>query len=199
MAADANATRLFFGPTARSLPRGQGYLGVYEFVLPFLQVGVTDHLSIGAGTPLFFGSGAHPFWFTPKFQVYGGGAAQAAVGVIHLTNLEDEGSLGIAYGVTTVGSADRAVSIGAGWAYSRVDDDEGNAAVAMVAGEYRVHPRVKLITENYAFSGGGILTGGVRFLGDHLSADLALVAPVGADEFVVGPLVNFVWTFGQGR
>ena len=36
--ADPNPTRLFFGPTARSLKPGTGYVGVYEIVLPFVQV-----------------------------------------------------------------------------------------------------------------------------------------------------------------
>ena len=41
---DPNRTRLFFGPTARSLPKGRGYVGVYELVMPFVQVGVTDRI-----------------------------------------------------------------------------------------------------------------------------------------------------------
>ena len=32
---DPNATRLLFAPTARMLPRGGGYLGDYEVVMPF--------------------------------------------------------------------------------------------------------------------------------------------------------------------
>ena len=71
--ADPNQTRLFFGPTGRSLKRGQTYLGVYEFGLPFVQVGITDRISVGGGTPLFFGEGesSRPFWITPKVQLIG--------------------------------------------------------------------------------------------------------------------------------
>src|SRR5262245_40914442 len=68
--ADQNRTRLFFGPTGRSLKQGEAYLGVYEFLLPFVQVGITDRISFGGGTPLFFGEGSgRPFWITPKVQV----------------------------------------------------------------------------------------------------------------------------------
>jgi len=42
--ADPNPTRLFFGPTARSLKQGAGYFGVYEILLPFVQVGLTDRI-----------------------------------------------------------------------------------------------------------------------------------------------------------
>ncbi len=33
---DPNRTRLLFSPTARSIPRGTGYLAVYEVFLPFV-------------------------------------------------------------------------------------------------------------------------------------------------------------------
>jgi hypothetical protein len=80
--ADANATRLLFAPTGRSLKKGEGYIGVYEFLLPFVQVGITDRLTIGAGTPLiFFGDEtSRPVWVTPKYQFYTGSRTSAAVG-----------------------------------------------------------------------------------------------------------------------
>ena len=55
MRSDPNVTRLFFGPTGRSLKKGQTYLGVYEFLMPFVQYGITDRISIGGGTPFVFG------------------------------------------------------------------------------------------------------------------------------------------------
>ena len=58
--ADPNATRLFFAPTGRALRKGEGYFGVYEIVLPFVQAGITDRISSGAGTPLIFGAYAEP-------------------------------------------------------------------------------------------------------------------------------------------
>jgi hypothetical protein len=195
--ADANPTRLFFGPTGRSLPRGTGYVGVYEVMLPFVQVGVTDRISLGGGTPLIFGSDAeHPFWFTPKVQVLSLKSTQAAVGVMHFLNIDD-GNFGVAYGAVTQGSADTAVTVAAGYAYetSSTDDIE-NPGVFMIGLEHRVSRRTKLISENYIFSGAGLVSFGVRFLGEHLSADLALVVPVGADEVVAFPMVNFVWQFG---
>ena len=64
---DPNLTRLFFAPTGRSLKKGEAYFGVYELFLPFVQVGVTDRFSIGAGTPLVFGNDfERPVWITPS-------------------------------------------------------------------------------------------------------------------------------------
>jgi hypothetical protein len=192
--ADPNPTRLFFAPTGRSLRRGETYLGVYEIVLPFVQVGITDRISIGGGTPLVFGfDGEHPFWITPKVQILNLPKTQLAGGIMHFMNVGD-GSFGIAYGVVTQGSADSAVTLGAGYAYERYGENDG-AGVAMLGGEHRVSRGVKVITENYVWSGGGIATAGVRWMGERLSADLALAVPLGAGEVVAFPIVNFVYSF----
>jgi hypothetical protein len=194
--ADPNPTRLFFGPTGRSVPKGSGYLGVYEVFMPFVQVGLTDRISIGGGTPLFFGGGSdHPVWFTPKVQVVNRGRTQAAVGVMHFLNVDD-GQYGVAYAAVTHGTADSAVTVGAGWAYETTSlDDIDNPTVGMIGFERRMSRRTKLISENYLFSGGGAVSIGVRFFGERLSADLGLVVPLGIDEFIAFPMVNMVWKF----
>jgi hypothetical protein len=190
---DVHRSRLFFAPTGRSLDKGQVSVGVFEFLAPFVQVGVTDRFSIGGGTPLVFGidEDFRPFWFTPKFQVYDSEKAQAAVGVLQILNTSGDNG-GIAYGVGTFGDSDNALTVGAGLAYS--GDERGG--VVMVGGEGRVRNNLKLITENYVWKGGnGILSGGVRFLGERLSADLALAFPIGMDDFIAFPVVNFVYVF----
>lgn len=190
---DPNPTRLFFGPTARPLAKGQVYLGVYELFLPFVQVGITDRLSIGGGTPLVFGGGGdRPFWFTPKFTLVNGARTQVAAGAMHVLNIDGD-NLGIVYGAMTHGTRDSALSIGVGVAYERFED--ASPPILMVGGEHRVGRNLKLVSENYVFDGGGIISGGVRFMTGHLSADLGLAAPLGVDELVVFPMVNFVWTF----
>jgi hypothetical protein len=190
---DSHNTRLMFAPTGRSLRRGEGYLGFY-YILPFVQVGVTDRFSIGGGTPLVFGfdESERPFWITPKLQVLDAGQTQLALGAIHGFDLDGDGG-GIAYGVLTTGRADASVTAGAGVAYSM---DGGRAAVVMVGGERRIRRSVKILTENYIWQGGdGILSGGFRFFGERLSADLALAVPIGADALYAFPVVNFVYVF----
>jgi hypothetical protein len=184
---------LFFAPTGRSLRRGEVSFGVFQFLAPFVQVGVTDRFSMGGGTPLLFGfdESDRPFWLTPKFQVLDSTNAQAAVGVLHLFNIDGDGA-GIAYGVSTFGNTDNAGTVGAGLAYA--GDDRG--WVLMGGAEGRVSRHVKVMTENYVWkSGDGILSGGVRFLGERLSADLALAIPFGVSDFVAFPVVNFVYVF----
>jgi len=192
---DPNRTRLFFGPTARSLPQGRGYLGVYELVMPFVQVGVTDRITLGGGTPLIFGGGgdSHPFWFTPKVQLVRGERTQLAAGVMHLVFTGDEEPVGIVYGVATHGNPDASVTAGFGYGY---ESSDRGAWIVMVGGDKRLGRSVKLLGEGYLWQGGeGIVMGGVRFFGARLSADLGLVTTMGGDESFVFPVVNVVWTF----
>lgn len=194
-AEDPNPTRLFFGPTGRSLRAGTGYLGVYEVLLPFVQAGITDRISVGGGTPLFFGGDSeHPFWFTPKIQVLSLPMTQASVGVMHFLNVGD-GNFGVAYAAVTHGSRDNAITVAAGYAYERSSGDLDGVAIWMVGGERRISRRVKLISENYIGQEGGLASGGLRFMGEHLSSDLALVLPIGAGSNLVFPMVNFVYQF----
>jgi hypothetical protein len=190
---ESNPTRLFFAPTGRTLRRGAGYIGVYEVFYPFVEFGVTDRVTLGGGTPLIFGGdiGA-PFWFTPKVQVYRAERVQTAAGVIHVFGVGDK--LGIAYVTTTVGTPDSAFTGGLGMGYA---NGNGSAPIVMLGGENRVSRRVKILTENWFWSGGGFVSGGVRFLGESLSADVSLVVPlVDAEYLIAFPIVNFVWSFG---
>ena len=190
---DPNATRLFFGPTGRSLAKGTTYLGVYEFLMPFVQVGVTDRLSIGGGTPLVFGlqGGGRPFWVTPKLQLVNTADTQLAVGAFHVFDSNGDG--GVGYMVGTHGGADASVTVGAGLAYGSGGSRSG---VLMAGGERQVRRNMKLMTENYVWKdGNGVASAGVRFFSDRLSADLAIAVPIGADGLFAFPVVNFVYVF----
>jgi hypothetical protein len=192
---DPNRTRLFFGPTARALPRGRGYLGVYELFVPFVQVGVTDRITVGGGTPLVFGDDgdSRPFWLTPKVQLLRGERTQVAAGLMHFVFTGDEDPVGIAYGVVTHGTSDASVTGGFGYGYA---SSERESWIGMVGGDKRVGRGVKLLAEGYVWQGGeGILMGGVRLFGARLSADLGLATFVGGDDSFVFPIVNVVWTF----
>ena len=190
---DPHLTRLFFAPTGRSLPPGKVSFGMFGYMMPFIQVGVTERFSVGGGTPFFFGfeESDRPFWITPKFQVLDGERTQMAVGALHMVASGE--SVGIAYAVGSRGNPDNAATAGVGYAYTG-DGDGG--VVVMVGGERRVRNNLKFISENYMWKGGqGLLSGGVRFIGEHFATDIALVAPIGMDYLIVFPVVNFVYVF----
>ena len=196
---DPTPTRLFFAPTGRALKKGEAYLGVFQVLMPTLQVGVTDRISVGGGTPLiFFGGGDdgwdRPFWVTPKVQLLDSGRVQVATGVFHGLDGDGNGG-GIGYGVATVGGERASFTGGLGVAYA-TDGGSGRTVIAMIGGDRQVGRNVKIITENYIWKGGnGIVSVGFRFFGEQLSADLGLAAPLGDDELFLFPVVNFVYSF----
>lgn len=193
---DPNATRLFFAPTGRSLGQGQGYLSVYEVIMPFLAVGVTDRVALSGGTPLVFSADSERvFWFAPKLQVLRGSRFSAAIGALHfLSTAAGSEGVGVAYGVATFGTRDDALTVGAGYGYS--GSDFAAEPVLMVGGEARGSRSVKLISENYLLpSGTLLLSGGFRFFGERLTADLGLVMPTDGTDAAVFPLVNFVYNW----
>ena len=189
---DPNRTRLLFGPTGRSIPRGEAYLGVYQALVPFVQVGVTDRFSVGGGTPLIFDFSGWQrlYWITPKLQVYSDGRTHAAVGVFH--GFAGGDGAGIAYGVVTRETDGGALTVGAGMGYT----SEGHrGGVVMVGGEAPARRNIKWITENYLWRSTAVTSGGCRFFGEHLSADIAVGIAFTDDGPFAFPVVNFVYRF----
>lgn len=199
---DPNRTRLFFSPTGRSLPRGGGYFGVYELFVPFVTLGLTDRLLLAGGSPFYLGmltDEAPPVYFGPKVQVADAPSFRGALGGLTVFLPDDgNGSLfGIVYGVGTAGSADHALTGGIGWGY--VEDDFSSRPAVVLGGETRVSSSLKLITENLFVPGesGAILSAGVRFFGERLSADAGLIGFAGDGGDCCFPMVNFVYNFGR--
>lgn len=204
-APDPNATRLFFSSTARPLAKGEGYVSSYFLFFPMVAYGITDRITLAAGTPILPGGMGELWYFAPKVTVFERDNVAIAAGMLGfwVPNVDAGASFGIAYGAGTFGSRDKAVTMGAGWGYFSNDGttDFTSRPVFMIGGESRVSQGAKLISENWiAFDGAtmdGFVTGGVRFIGDRLSADLGLGAPIGGGCCL--PLVNFVYTFGQQK
>jgi hypothetical protein len=175
--------------------------------LPFVGVGITDRITLAGGTPIFPGAMGEVIYLAPKVTVVDRPTVDLALGSLAFFFVQsvDEGSIGILYGVGTFGEPDRALTFGTGWAFAL---DDGDAEVAdepvfVVAGETRVSRRAKLLTENwFALEGEafGVFSGGVRLLGDRLSADLGLGALVADGEATCClPILNFVFNFGRDR
>jgi hypothetical protein len=198
---DVNATRLFFGPTGRSLGGGEGYLSVFQLFFPFAAYGITDWLTVAAGTAVFPEVMFQLFYIAPKVRVASTPGFEAGVGVLALfLPRETRESAGIAYGVGSVGTPDRGLTFGAGWGFA--GGDVANRPALLIGGELRSGRMTKLLTENYLILTDtetvGILTGGIRFFGERLSADAGL--GMGVEDgraFCCLPVVNFVYNFGS--
>lgn len=199
---DPNATRLFFGPTGRPLGRGTGYFAVYELVMPFLSYGITDRISVSGGTPVMPGITGELLYFAPKVTLVTRPGLHLSAGAIAFSVPSEDESLGLAYGVGTIGSTDNAFTIGVGLPFIVGEEDElADRAVVMLGLESRTSRRTKLIGESYFVPGesGGLLALGTRFFGERLSADAGLGLWLGEDSECCVPIVNFVYVFGNQR
>ena len=202
-ARDPNGTRLFFGPTGRSLRSGEGYVGLFELFFSFGAIGVGDNLVLAGGTPVLPEVIGRVLYVAPKLRVASGDGFDLAVGALSffLTESLESGTLGVAYGVGTFGDGDNAATVGAGWGFALGDDAAvSNEPVFLVGGERRTSARVKLITENYFIVAGdglvGLYSGGVRFIGDRFSADLGVGGGFGAgDSFCCAPVLSASYVF----
>ena len=197
---DPSSNRMFFGPTGRTINAGDGYFAVFEVFFPAIGFGVTDRFSIAGGTLLLSDLGSErPFWIIPKLQLVDQDDFDFSVGALAISTLDsDFGSVGVMFGVATMGSENAAVTLGAGWGW--VDDDLASTPAILFGGESRVTRGVKLMTENYWIPTGDsddafLLTGGPRFMGDRLSADIAAAFTFDSGDIVLFPLVNFVWNW----
>ena len=196
--ADPNETRLFFGPTARTIPAGDAYLGVFELYLPFLAYGVTDRITLAGGAPLVFGDDLPLIlYLAPKLQLVRTDQVTASVGSLSFLLPDEEESLGVVYAVATAESGDgmSSFTFGGGWGYA--EGEVADDAVIMLGGDLRTSRSIKLLSENYFFTGEDIqlLSFGLRFVGERLSADLGLALPVDGEIEIALPLVNFVYSF----
>lgn len=192
-----NQTRLFFAPTGQMLKAGEGYFSDYEVLFPGVAYGVTDNISIGGGVSLIPSSiDEQLIYVTPKVGVSLAPKLHVALGLIAAT-IPGESPVGAVYGVGTVGDGDASVT--GGLAYGFAGSDFSSEFAVLVGGEKRVSRRIALVTENYfvpSSVGQPLVSGGVRFMSEKLTVDLALFNLLGHDAVFPGlPWVSFVYKF----
>lgn len=197
------ATRYFWSPNGYSLKKGEGYYQNVWILGNQAIYGLTNHLSAGIGMiPLFLFAGAStPVWLTLKYSVplvkdKVNITAGALVGTVIG---ESTGAIGILYGMSTFGSKDNNLSIGAGWAFA--DGQMAKIPTFNLNGMIRTGPKGYLLTENY-FIGTtdtflAILSFGGRRIIKHTGLDFGGFIPIGEDigTFVIIPWLGFTVPF----
>lgn len=200
-AEDPNVTRLFFTATGRPLRQGQGYFADYWLFFPFVAYGIADRLTMGGGVSLIPGAGEQLVYFAPKLTLVHEERASISAGVLAGTVTGEETWGGLLYGVGTFGTTDQAVTLGIGFAWGGGDIED--TPILLVGAETRVSGSIKLISENYIIPGiedAVLLSGGVRFFGERVAADLGFVTTPAAfddDGFPFLPWVGFAYNFGH--
>lgn len=189
---NANTTRLFFGPTGRTLAKGQGYFADYDVAIGSVTYGLTDRITLGGGG--FIVPSSNVWFLTPKVGIVRGDRVNVAAGAMW-GGVGTDGTAGIGYLVGTFGSEDHNITAGVGrfFVKAKTVGDE----LFMVGGETRVSRRLSLVSENYFVTGNDPLVSyGVRVLGEKFSVDLAFFNVAGGGVGFPGiPYVDFVVRF----
>ncbi len=180
------SSRYFFSPNGYGLKKGEGYYQNVWVVYNQASIGITDNISIGAGTiPLFLlAAPFSPVWIVPKLSVpIVENKFNLGAGALLGTVVGEEGtSFGIVYGLGTVGSPDRNASLGVGFGFA--GSDFLSTPVISFSALYRITKNGYLLTENYFmnindYSVGLIMLGG-RSMIRRVGLDYGLVIPAAA-------------------
>lgn len=189
---DPNTTRLFFAPTARSIKSGCGYFADYIIFFPTVAYGITDNIAISGGVSLIPGAKRQVWFLAPKISYNISPALDTAIGAFLLDPPGDENSELLGYGVMTYG--DRRQSLTLGYALSLESNSEDNH-ILIVGGDLQLSNRIKLITENWIFlheDKPQVFSAGIRFFGERMAVDLALISVAEMWEEESWPMVPWV-------
>jgi len=195
---DSHDTRLFFGPTGRTLHEGEGYFSDYWLFFGNVAYGVTDRLMVGVGMSLFPSSSFFSdniYYVMPKVALVQHERFNLSLGgLVGFAGRGTSGTAGMMYLAATNGLPDASLTYGVGWAYGG-DKVHGDPAL-LLGGTRRISRRVALMSENYIFTGnaGGLVVPmyGVRLLGDRFTTDLGFLNAAGRGTTAVWPGVPWV-------
>lgn len=191
--ANFHDTRYFFGPSAIPIKKGKGYYQNLLVVFNFVNVGITDNISIGGGFEFLTLVNGQPIIFlTPKVGFKLAEKFHAGGGLLFGT-MVGEGSITLPYLVSTYGSSENNVSLGVGVGLS--SNILGSPAI-MLSGTSRISNYVALLTENYLLPGDeSIYIGihGLRIISRKNSFDFGVAFITDAETPI--PYVGYVRTF----
>jgi hypothetical protein len=201
---DPNRTRYLYSPTGFMLQQGEGYVSQTELLLTTVGFGLTDWLTVQAGTVipvLFYEPSSTPFILalkvggSPSEHVHlaGGFQAFAVPGLA-------SGTAGLLFATVTLGTENANLGVSAGPPFSLGGGtSELGKVVVSVSGNLRVSRSIALVSENWFVQVEGstevVGSAAVRFIGDRLGVDAGLIFSPGS-SFPV-PWLDFTWHFGD--
>jgi hypothetical protein len=200
-APDPHDTRLFFGPTGRTLAAGSGYFSNTDIVLFSGAIGITDRIMVSAGMtvlPLADFLNDNLYYVAPKFALVRGESFNLAVGGLvgfsgHFSGPQS-GTAAMYYLAATNGTPSASFTYGLG--YASAHGTVRNSPLLLFGGNKRVARKLSLMAESYVVMSRREVTWapvyGVRFIGDRLSTDLGLVNYMGYNAKPVFPGVPWL-------
>lgn len=202
---DPSGSRLYLFPTARMIPRGEGYFADYYVFFAAAGYGLTDWLTVGGGISLFPGVSLDKqiYYFTPKIGIEATDRFQLSAGALilkvpDLSDDDDDGVplVGVLDAVATYGSPDASLTAGVGYGF--VDDEVADKPLALIGANWRFSRRAAFVSENWIIPGveDAMISYGFRLMGESISVDLAFFTPTGEDFLFPGlPFVAFAFAF----
>lgn len=204
---DPNYSRLLFAPTGRPLKKGHGYFSDYYVFFPGISYGFTNYFTLMAGFSFLPGLdlGEQLKYFAPKFGGEINEKLAVSVGALYIT-VKDVAA-GIGFSALTLGERDKSFTLGLGLGYIKEEEKDFEFAkkpILMLGGNIRLSNSVALVSENWFILGEEFRIStqpfsiGVRFFGEHLSGDVALIiiGEVIQEGFPI-PWLSFVYNFGN--
>lgn len=197
------ATRYFFAPNALGLKKGKGYYQNTWIFFNNVNYGISDNFSLGGGiVPLFlFGANTTPVWILPKVTIpVSGDRFHLGAGAMFggLVGEESE-TLGLFYGVGTLGNRNNNMTVGIGYGYA--GSEVSRTPLINISGMVRVNRRLFLLTENYFVpeaEAGGILSAGLRWTTEQFAVDFGLFRPTdGGGDLIGVPWLGVTIPFGR--
>lgn len=199
-----HSTRLLFSSTAFPLEKGTGYYSNTWLFMHTFAAGLTDRFTLGGGGTTIPGIAfsENLFYLLPKYTVVNAGRTRLALGALlgffpFNSDVEDQATAGgLLYAVGTTGSRDSNLSLGVAWGYAEGELTKNPGA--MIGGQARINRRISLISENWVLpiegDTEGVVSYGLRFLGEAISVDLAWVAVLG-EGGSAAPWLGFAFRF----
>lgn len=197
-----HATRYFYSPSAIGLKKGEGYYQNTYLVLNSFNVGISDNISIGGGLELIstFALKDPIFFITPKVSYKLAKKFNAGCGILYARLTSEFGSLGTVFATGTYGTTDNNITGSLGWGF--FDNEFSKRPIITISGMKRISKGAALVTENWLIPSGeyyGLISYGVRFLGEKIAVDLAFINNRDiAETIIIGiPFVSFTVKFGK--
>lgn len=187
-----NATRYFLGPSAIPLKKGEGYYQNVMVGFNSVNYGITDHISVTAGTEMFtlaagmFNGGIVNGFANLKVgaevadKLYIGGGILTG-GFFHLGEKTGDGA-SLGYGIVTYGTERTNMSFSA--ALGRVNKRWAENPVFVLSGMHQINNKIGVVTESWILKRSQdfystttlAMSGGIRLLANNVSVDLGMIA-----------------------
>lgn len=200
-----NLTRLFIGPTSRTLKAGKGYFFDLWIFFPGVAYGITDHFMVSGGVSIIPGLDHQLFYIMPKYGFEASENLDLSLSVTAFSIWDKTFCFGL--GGMTFGTDDQSITGALGLAFT--DDKVSEKPAAMLGGEYRLGRRVSLVGEGWFIPGAGdddetgiLGMAGLRLMGEQTTIDFGVAIPNDPDDnddedeggkWV--PYLDFVWNF----